>query len=416
VARAEQLPPDLAGLRKAYWLVMAGRGWGKTRVGAEWTRAKAHDMPGSFGHLVAKDPGEARDVMIEGQSGLLACSPPFDMPKYNPSLKRITWPNGTRATVFSSEEYEELRGPQCHWVWGDEPGKWNAPSETWEQILFGMRLGANPEACLTTTPRPTKMLKRLLVDPLTQVSRGTTYDNTANLSPVYRSIVSIFEGTRLGRQELSAELLDDNPGALWTYDLIDKARMPPGLLRTVQDGLARVVVGVDPTASSDGAEAGIVVSGRGIDQHGYVLADVTLQGRPEQWGRAAVAAARLWGADRIVAEDNNGGEMVEATIRAVDPTAPVKRVHASRGKIARAEPISALYEQGLIHHVGIFPQLEDQMTSYQPLEIKGSQASPDRMDALVWSLTELFETQVADLKDAFFGARQLSSSRGFALR
>jgi phage terminase large subunit-like protein len=254
------------------------------------------------------------------------------------------------------------------------------------------------------------------VDPLTQVSRGTTYDNTANLSPVYRSIVSIFEGTRLGRQELSAELLDDNPGALWTYDLIDKARMPPGLLRTVQDGLARVVVGVDPTASSDGAEAGIVVSGRGIDQHGYVLADVTLQGRPEQWGRAAVAAARLWGADRIVAEDNNGGEMVEATIRAVDPTAPVKRVHASRGKIARAEPISALYEQGLIHHVGIFPQLEDQMTSYQPLEIKGSQASPDRMDALVWSLTELFETQVADLKDAFFGARQLSSSRGFALR
>lgn len=412
MARDEQLPPDLEESGKNYWLVMAGRGWGKTRVGAEWTRWKANDMPGSLGALVAKDPGEARDVMIEGQSGLLACCPEFDRPQYNPSLKRITWRNGTRATIFSSEEFEELRGPQHHWLWGDEPAKWNASSETWEQAQFGLRLGANPEACLTTTPRPIKLIKELVKDPLTHLTSGTTYENKANLSPVYKSIIRKFEGTRLGRQELEAALLDDQPGALWTSFLIEQHRVPTA----PYEQFNRIVIGVDPSAGSAdsdelGAEAGIVACARALNQHGYVLGDATVRGRPEEWARAAVNLYRFWKADSIIAEANNGGQMVESVIRNVDASVPVKLVHASRGKITRAEPISALYGLGIIHHVGLFPELEDQMTTYDPLLIGAKMPSPDRMDALVWAVTELFPDGTEGMQDAFFGVSTLLSAQ-----
>lgn len=420
MAREEQLPPDLEAEGKNYWLVMAGRGFGKTRMGAEWVRGKANDMPGSLGALVGKDPGEARDVMIEGQSGLLACCPAFDRPQYNPSLKRVTWRNGTRATIFSSEEFEELRGPQHHWAWGDEPAKWNAPSETWEQLQFGLRLGKNPEACLTTTPRPIKLIKELVRDPLTFITHGTTYQNRENLSPVYQSIIRKFEGTRLGRQELEAALLEDQPGALWTSVLIERHRV----LTAPYKQLNRIVIGVDPNAGVTkkegdvaeedaelGAEAGIVACARSLSNHGYVLGDATVRGRPEEWARAAVNAYHFWKADGIIAEANNGGQMVESTIRNVDATVPVKLVHASRGKITRAEPISALYGLGIIHHVGTFPDLEDQMTTYDPLLIGTKMPSPDRMDAMVWAFTELFPDGQDSMKDAFFGVTTLMSEQ-----
>lgn len=389
---------------------MAGRGWGKTRTGAEWVRRKVAVLPGSLGAIVAKDPGEARNVMIEGPAGILACSPPQDYPNYNPSLKRVTWRNGTQAHVYSSEDYEELRGPQHHWAWCDEPAKWNKPAETWEQVQFGLRLGKNPESCLTTTPRPIKLMMDLVEDPLTYLTTGTTYENYENLSPVYKSIIRKFEGTRLGRQELLAQLLLDNPGALWNGLLIEELRVTSVLL----EELFRVVVGVDPNADENGAEAGIVVGGRARNQHGYVLADATLRGRPEEWARAAVNAYKFWKADLIVAEKNNGGQMVESTIRAIDPTVPIKLVSASRGKIARAEPVSALYGQKLIHHVGVFPELEDQMTTYNPLSIGARQLSPDRMDALVWTMTELFGEETADLSTANWGMGMLSTAAGGA--
>jgi len=365
-------------------LILAGRGWGKTRSGSEWVRQKVVELPASRGAFVAKDPGEARDVMIEGESGILAMSSPHDRPEYKSSLKQLIWPNGTIATIYSSEDYEELRGPQHHWAWADEPAKWRNVSDTWKQLRFGLRLGANPQVCLTTTPRPIQIIRDLLKEPRCVVTRGTTYENLANLSPMYRSIISEYEGTRLGRQELNAEVLDDVPGALWTYGLLDKYRLtalPPGV------DLARVVCAIDPSATEDGAEAGIIIAGKGTDGRGYLLQDATMRGRPEAWAKRAVEALRSWNGDRIVAEVNNGGAMVEAVIKAYDRSVPYKELHASRGKITRAEPISTLYERGLISHVGSFPELEDQQCTYDPETAK---VSPDRMDAAVWAFTELF--------------------------
>jgi len=398
-ARENQLQPE--GDAWFYWLILAGRGWGKTRTGAEWVRNNVESGQCSRLALVAKDPGEARDVMVEGESGIIATSNPHFMPEYEPSKKRLTWPNGAIATVYSSEECEELRGPQHDGAWVDELAKYRYQEDTWSNLLFGLRLGPHPRVCITTTPRPTKTLKEIISDPLTIVTKGTTYENLSNLSPVYRSIIGKYKGTRLGRQELNAELLDDNPGALWTSAMIEEHRIVVVPVR-----LTRIVVGVDPSASEDGAEAGIVVAGRGENGHFYVLADATLRGRPEAWGRRSVESLRIWEGDRIVAEQNNGGLMVESTIKAVDRTAPVKLVTASRGKMTRAEPISALYEQGLVHHVGNFPQLEDQMTEYEPLTAK---ESPDRMDALVWALTELAAKGTANINEADFGVERLIS-------
>jgi len=401
-ARDAQLPPD--GDAWFYWLILAGRGWGKTRTGAEWVRSNVESGMCSRLALVAKDPGEARDVMVEGESGILAISNPAFMPEYEPSKKRVTWPNGAIATVYSSEECEELRGPQHDGAWVDELAKYRYQEDTWSNLLFGLRLGAHPRVCISTTPRPTKTLKEIISDPLTVITKGTTYENLDNLSPVYRSIIGKYKGTRLGRQELNAELLDDNPGALWTSAMIEDYRCVVVPVR-----LTRIVVGVDPSAGDGGegqAEAGIVVAGRGENNHVYILADATLRGRPEAWGRRAVESLRIWEGDRIIAEQNNGGLMVESTIKAVDRSAPVKLVTASRGKQTRAEPISALYEQGLVHHVGNFPVLEDQMTEYDPLT---STVSPDRMDALVWAVTELMARGTANIQDAEFGMELLSS-------
>lgn len=365
---------------------MAGRGFGKTRAGAEWTRGKAWALKGSRGALVAKDPGEARDVMIEGESGILAVSPPAFRPNYEPSKKRLTWPNGSQAAVYSSEEFEELRGPQHGWAWCDELPKWRNATQTWQQVRFGLRLGQHPQACVTTTPRPTAAMKILMKDPGTIITRGSTYDNMSNLSPIYQSIIREFEGTRLGRQELSGELLDDVPGALWTYGMIDRYRLaevPPGV------AAVRVAVGVDPSASEDGAEAGIVVGMKGSDGHGYIMRDATLRGRPEAWAKQAVDALEYFKGDRIIAEANNGGQMVEAVIKGYRRNTPVRLVHAARGKIPRAEPISLLYERGLVHHVGTFPELEDQMCQYDVGNPDSVRNSPDRMDALVWLMSDL---------------------------
>lgn len=387
-ARPKQLPPDWDWL---YWLVMAGRGFGKTRIGAEWVIERARNgRKGDRGALVAETASDARDVMVEGESGILACSPPWFRPHYEPSKRRLTWPNGVRATTFTAEEPDQLRGPQFHWAWGDEPAKWKYP-ETWDQLRFGLRLGENPQAVLTTTPRPTKLIKEWVADaaserPQFAITKGSTFENRANLAPQFLdAIVKKFKGTRLGRQELEAEVLDDAPGALWKRDSdIDAHRV----VKAPCD-MVRIVVAIDPSVSSDSeeAETGIVVAGKGKDGHAYVFADGSLpRPTPEQWGKAAVTLYHNQRADRIIGEVNNGGDLVEANIRAVDRAVPFKKVHASRGKQVRAEPIASLYEQGRAHHVGSLPLLEDQMCQWEP---GVSPWSPNRVDALVWALTEL---------------------------
>lgn len=384
-------------------------------MGAEWVRSKVDGGVAGRVALVAKDPGEARDVMIEGESGLLACVPPAThslarkfRPKYEPSKKRMTWPDGQIATVYSSEEYDELRGPQHDLAWVDEPAKYRYLEQTLDNLFFGLRLGANPQAMFTTTPRPVLPLIKLMKDPISYVTHGTTYDNLANLAPAYQLLIRKYEGTRLGRQELNAEMLDDNPGALWSYAMLDRTRLialPKGI------EILRAVVGIDPSASEDGAEAGIIVGLRGSDGHGYLVQDCTLRGRPEAWAKAAVDAYHRWNADKIVGEVNNGGAMVEAVIRGVDRYVPFEAVSASRGKITRAEPISLLYEKGLIHHVGSFPELEDQMCTYDPLMVSAKMPSPDRMDAAVWTFTDLFGNDLADMRDSVFHTSKMASAR-----
>ncbi len=363
------------------WLILAGRGWGKTRTGAEAVRQAVKDGRRRIA-LVAPTAADGRDVMVEGESGLLSVGPESERPNYEPSKRRLTWPNGAIATIYSAEDPDQLRGPGHDFAWCDELAAWKRPHETWDMLLFGLRQGTNPQAVVTTTPRPIKEIRDLLLDPTCVVTRGSTYENRANLAPAFFSqIVRRYEGTRLGRQELEAEVLSDTPGALWKLDLIDLSRVAG------HPELIRVVVGVDPAASSNDSsdETGIVVAGIGVDGHGYVLDDVTLRGTPGEWAGAAVRAYRATQADRIVGEVNNGGEMVGFTILTVDPNVSYKAVHASRGKQTRAEPIASLYEQGRIHHVGTLPALEDQMTTWIP-----GMRSPDRMDALVWALTELF--------------------------
>lgn len=318
--------------------------------------------------------------MVEGESGILAIAPPWFVPKYEPSNRRVVWPNGAIATTFSADEPDRLRGPQHDAAWCDELAAWRY-KEAWDNMLLGLRLGVDPRVVVTTTPKNTPLYRSVLKRPTTVVTRGTTYENIANLAPGFaEDIITQYEGTRLGRQELYAELLDDAEGALWNRQMLEALR--------VQEApqLVRVVVAVDPavTAGAESSETGIIVAGLGTDWHGYVLDDRTVRASPDGWGRRAVDAYHEWGADRVVAEVNQGGDMVEHVIRTVDATVSYKAVRASRGKQTRAEPISALYEQGRVHHVGYFAHLEDQMCSWEPgLE------SPDRMDALVWAITEL---------------------------
>jgi phage terminase large subunit-like protein len=390
-ARASQLPPpDFTGDGPANgWLYMGGRGTGKTRAGAEWVKELVETGAARHIALVGATFGDTRDTMIEGQSGVLAVSSPWCRPEYEPSKHRLTWPNGATASHFSSEESDRLRGPQHDALWGDELASWKDPQSTWDMAMFGLRVGAHPRWLVTTTPRPIKLLRSLLAREGQDVvvTRGTTFENAANLAPSFlEAIKARYGGTRIGRQELNAELLSDTPGALWQLDWLDRDRVD----RAPQ--LVRVVVAIDPAVStSEGSdETGIVVAGLDDAGHVYVLEDLSGKFGPDEWARRAVAAYHRWSADRIIGETNNGGDMIEGVIRSVERNIPYKAVHASRGKAIRAEPVSALYEQAKVHHVGTFASLEDQLCSFTSDFDRGRAGySPDRLDALVWAITEL---------------------------
>lgn len=363
------------------WVVLAGRGFGKTRTGAEWVRGCVE--AGRYGRwaFVCRQPADARDIMIEGESGILAISRPNFMPTFEPSKRRIVWPNGATAIIHTSYDPDSLRGFQCDAAWCDELASWKYVKRTWDMLMLGLRLGQDPRCIVTTTPKPTAMLIELLALPSTVLTGGSTYENIANLAPAFiDEIVRRYEGTTLGQQELYAKILSDNPRALWKRSALDAGRVVQA------PNLARLVVGIDPAATSqEGSdETGIVVAGIGADGQGYVLDDLSLRGSPHVWASQAVSAYHKYRADRIVAEINQGGEMVESTIRTVDQNVAYSHVYATRGKTVRAEPIAALYEQGRIHHVGAFAELEDQMCQW----VQGEK-SPDRIDALVWALTEL---------------------------
>lgn len=376
------------------WLVLAGRGWGKTRVGAETVRVWARSYKRV--NLVAATADDARDIMVEGESGLLAVCPRAERPTYRPSKSRLEWPSGCHSLIFTADEPERLRGKQHEKIWADELCAWRYP-EAWDQAMLGLRIGNNPQVVVTTTPRPTPIIRELIATEGWVVTRGTTYDNRPNLAPkFFAKVITKYEGTRLGRQELNAEVLDDNPRALWQRDNIDRHRV-----NEAPSEMSRVVVGLDPNVknrdrvelakSSDVLdEAGVVTAGIATNSDGiahfYILGDYSLDEGPNEWGKAAVKAYRDHKADRIIGEVNNGGDMVEATIRAVDQNVSYKSVTASRGKAIRAEPIAALYEQGRVHHVGSFGALEDEMCNFDPIT---TTKSPNRMDALVWALTEL---------------------------
>ena len=401
-ARPQQIPPVLD--KKEYdwvtWLILAGRGFGKTRSGAEWVRDLIENHKYRRIALVAEDAGDARDVMVEGESGIIAVSPPWFKPNYEPSKRRLTWPNGARATIFSADDPESLRGPQHDAAWLDELCKWRYQQEAWDQLQFGLRLGKRPVQCITTTPKPTKLLKEIVARESTLITKGHTYDNLDNLAESFReAIVSRYEGTRLGRQELSAEILDDNPNALFHQHIIEQGRVSRS---QVPQDLNRTVIAVDPpaTGNENSDECGIIACSRDIPNTNhaqfYVHRDHTVQGRsPERWAAAAVSAYYKHMANAIVAEVNNGGDMVESVIKNVDPTVKVIKVRASKGKWLRAEPIAGLYEQGRVHHIGSFSTLEDQMCDFDPSgTVEGK--SPDRLDALVWGLAELSNRKQSD--------------------
>ncbi|HEX7856693.1 MAG TPA: terminase family protein [Sphingobium sp.] len=394
-ARPEQLPPPGDW---TIWLILAGRGFGKTRAGAEWVRSVAEADPMARIALIGASLHDARAVMVEGESGLLAIAPPQARPLWKPSRRQLLWPNGAMATLFGAAEADSLRGPQHSHVWGDEIAKWQRGVEAWDNAMMGLRLGHGPRALATTTPRPVPLLRKLIVQEGVVMTRGRTADNLGALPRAFLAAMERdYAGTRLGRQELEGELVMDPDGALWTRDLLEECRVAhvPGLVPGMGDAgealLSRVVVGVDPPAGSTGDACGIVVAGLGRDGRAYVIDDASVErASPEQWARAVARAHHRWGADRIVAEANNGGAMVASVLRAADSVLPVRLVHASRGKSARAEPVATLYEAGRVAHVGLFERLEDEMCG---LLAGGAYAgpgrSPDRADALVWALTDL---------------------------
>lgn len=402
-ARLEQLPPLT---RWFCWLIMAGRGFGKTRTGSEWVNGLVNKQLWAWGReedipeepvrvaLLADNAEDAVKVMIKGRSGILSTAAPDNRPRFKPSEKAIYWPNGGMAFYYSAEDAEQLRGPEHHAAWVDELAKFRNPVDPWDNLIMGLRLGTFPRAIVTTTPRPHPMLKELVSETDTEVTRGSTYDNKANLPMRFlRKIEDLYEGTRVGRQELHAELFDDVEGALFSTRLFDDHR-----LRVIPEDveLVRVVVAVDPPAtSSERANlCGISVVAKGSDGQAYVLQDRSIpMARPENWGREAVLAYLEHDADLIVGENNQGGEMVEHVVRSVDAGVNYKGVRATRGKVVRAEPVSALYEQGKVHHVGPwqkFKALEDQLLQFAPGVVFDPEHSPDRADALVWALTELY--------------------------
>ena len=413
VARSKQLAPGTPGaaskrLDWRYWFIMAGRGFGKTRTGSEWIREQVRLGRRRRIAFVAPTYDSGRKIMIEGPAGILNVSPPDERPRWLHQRKELHWPNGAVGFLYTAEEPDALRGPEHDAAWCEEIGAWRNAEETWNMLRFGMRvrgpLGDSPQTCITSTPRPTKLVRKIVVNPKTEVTDGTTYENRANLDDDFLdAVLTEYEGTRLGEQELLGKLLGDTPGALWRMARIDELRV------TQAPDAVRVVVAIDPAvADADErreaeraqrftAETGIVVAARARcscrgkeEQHGFVLDDVSGYLEPEGWATRAVEAYDTHSADRIIAEVNNGGALVEATLRALGgdraKRVSYRAVHASKGKIARAEPIAALYEKGLVHHVGVFAKLEDQMTTYNPLLVK---RSPDRLDAGVWALTDL---------------------------
>ncbi len=399
-ARDDQLPPlnTAAGNPWRTWLLLGGRGSGKTRAGAEWVRAVALGLwPGEAAAtriaLVGPTQAHVRAVMIEGVSGLMSVHPPDQRPVLEISKSQLVWPNGSIAQFFSAEDPEGLRGPQFDAAWCDELGRWKRGQRAWDMLQFGLRLGTVPRQVVTTTPRATPLLKRIIADEATAMTRARTVDNAAHLAPAFiAEVTRMYVGTALGRQELDGEVVTERPDSLWQRKWMVEART------TIPPEMRRIVVAVDPpvTATENADTCGIVVAGLGPDNRAYVLADRSLQGRdPATWARAVIAAFRDFSADRIVAEANQGGDLVVNVIRQVDANAPVKKVHASRGKFARAEPISALYAEGRVVHVGEFPALENQMCDFGPEGLSEGR-SPDRVDALVWALTELMLTTVRD--------------------
>ncbi len=404
--RPNQGRPDGMGDQYRIWMLLAGRGFGKSRVGAEETRKQIETCRRVA--LIGPTAADVRDVMVEGESGLLSVFPPSQRPDYEPSKRRVTFHNGAIATLFSAEEPDRLRGPQHEWAWIDEPASMPRGDEALSNLLLGLRLGDRPWALVTGTPKRVGWLRTLSERTDTIVTRGSTYDNLANLARGFiDDILGRYEGTRLGRQELHAEWLDDVEGALWTMAIIDRARLqtfdstkPWGSLNSwltsggqsaILDRRAwRTIVAVDPPGET--AECGIVVAcaptqGQAGRDHAVVLEDASTVGRPEEWGARVAETARRWKAERVVVEGNQGGDMVRATIHAVDPDLRVEKITAKVSKAARAEPVSALYERGLIHHVGFLPLLEAQMTTWVP----GDSKSPDRMDALVHAVSTLLQ-------------------------
>ncbi len=407
-ARPNQQVPDGMGDRYRVWLFRAGRGSGKTRAASETLRRMIDVAPRIA--LIAPTAADVRDVLIEGESGIMSVFPSEQRPLYEPSKRRVTFHNGAQAFAYSAEEPERLRGPQHHWAIGDEPASWGDGDDVLSNLLFGLRLGSKPWLMLTGTPKPLQWLRRLADRPDTITTTGSTYDNIRNLAPGFiEDILGRYDGTRLGRQEIYAEFLDDVEGALWSMQVLDRNRIASwdtsNPWKSLNDWLTlggqpalldrrawRTIVAVDPPGET--AECGIVVAAAptqaraGVD-HCVILDDMSIVGRPEEWGKQVVSALRKWHAEKVMVESNQGGDMVRATIHAVDPNARVEKITARVSKTARAEPISALFERGLVHHIGFFPQLESQMTSWTADQNR----SPDRMDALVHAVSTLVSEQ-----------------------
>lgn len=394
-ARPKQLPPEGDWLT---WVILAGRGWGKTKTGAEWLVNEALERPRSRWAVVAPTTALARDVCLEGATGILQARP-MCVKSWNRSMGELILNNGSRIDTYSSEAPRDLRGPGHHGAWCDELAQWENPDETWTQLQLGLRFGERPRVCVTTTPRSIDLVRNLLTRDGTVLTHGATWENEENLpQSQLDELQSVYGGTMIGRQELEGELLEDY-GVLWNAPMIDDHRVrnpSPDDMAKIVASCQRIVVAIDPAVSfgEDSDETGIVVVGvTGDDRpHAYVLADLSEKLSAERWAARAVAAAEAWGADRVIAEVNNGGDLVEATLRMASENVPYRAVHASRGKAIRAEPAVALYEQGRVHHVGEFTKLEGQMCTFDPERPRRRGHSPDRMDALVWALFDLILT------------------------
>lgn len=400
-ARPDQIAPEGDWF---CWAMISGRGAGKTRTGAETIRGWVEASPDPIRiALVAESAADVRDVMILGESGIITISPPWNMPEYKPSKRLLIWPNGSQALCFSGDKPGLLRGPQFHKAWVDELAKFQYPDDLWDNLELALRLGDKPQALVTTTPRPIPIIKSLVQDEQTVVTTTSTYANLGHLAGSFiERVLKKYEGTRLGRQELHAEILSDTPGALWTADMLEESRA------TSLPEMRRIVIGVDPAVSSEenSDEVGIVVCGKGINGRGYVMRDASGVYTPDQWASMVIRLYQEFGADRVVAEKNNGGDLVESTLRTKNENISYRGVHAMRAKQLRAEPVAALYEQHKIKHLGMFARMEDQMmvTTRDGYQGRGS---PDRMDAMVYAMTDLMLGAYTNTDpDAYVGSKR----------